>query len=87
MSCNGYHLPPEAQTLSFNASQMNLLLGKVLNRVALCLQIIIPGLTVDKLVAACILVNAYTTYPCLILVIQVQLPAAIAAPRPCQCPQ
>ncbi|CAK0784981.1 hypothetical protein CVIRNUC_008186 [Coccomyxa viridis] len=32
--------------------------------------IIIPGLTVDKLVAACILVNAYTTYPCLILVIQ-----------------
>ncbi|CAL5228951.1 g12183 [Coccomyxa viridis] len=32
--------------------------------------IIFPGLTVDKLVSACILVNAYTTYPCLILVIQ-----------------
>ena len=66
---------------------MSLLLGKVLNWVALCLQIIIPGLTVDKLVAACILVNAYTTYPCLILVIQVQLHAAITAPRPCQYPK
>ncbi|EIE27286.1 hypothetical protein COCSUDRAFT_45803 [Coccomyxa subellipsoidea C-169] len=32
--------------------------------------ILIPGFTVDKLVALCILVNAYTTYPCLILVIQ-----------------
>ena len=36
-------------------------------------QIVIPGLTVDKLVSACILVNAYTTYPCLILVIQVSI--------------
>lgn len=36
-------------------------------------QIVIPGLTVDKLVSACILVNAYTTYPCLILVIQVSV--------------
>ena len=35
------------------------------------MQILIPGFTVDKLVALCILVNAYTTYPCLILVIQV----------------
>lgn len=35
------------------------------------MQIVIPGLTVEKLVSACILVNAYTTYPCLILVIQV----------------
>ena len=38
------------------------------------MQIIFPGLTVDKLVSACILVNAYTTYPCLILVIQVTFP-------------
>ncbi|CAL8462945.1 g2479 [Coccomyxa elongata] len=32
--------------------------------------VLLPGFTVDKLVALCILVNAYTTYPCLILVIQ-----------------
>lgn len=36
-----------------------------------CVQVLLPGFTVDKLVALCILVNAYTTYPCLILVIQV----------------
>ena len=63
---------------------MRLLLGEMLDWIALCLQIVIPGLTVDKLVAACILVNAYTTYPCLILVIQVRLNAAIAATCPCQ---
>ena len=39
----------------------------------LCVQILIPGFTVDKLVSLCILVNAYTTYPCLVLVIQARL--------------
>ena len=38
---------------------------------AVCMQILIPGLTVDKLVAACILMNAWSTYPCLILVVSV----------------
>ena len=35
-----------------------------------CAQLLVPGLTVDKVVVLCILVNAYTTYPCLVLVIQ-----------------
>ena len=35
-----------------------------------------PGLTVDKVVVLCILVNAYTTYPCLVLVIQARTRAA-----------
>ncbi|KAK9786278.1 hypothetical protein WJX73_008874 [Symbiochloris irregularis] len=32
--------------------------------------LLIPGVTVDRIVAACVLVNVYTTYPCLVLVIQ-----------------
>lgn len=35
--------------------------------------IVIPGFTVDKLVSAFILCNAFTTYPNLLLVIQVSL--------------
>ncbi|KAK9806857.1 hypothetical protein WJX72_005136 [[Myrmecia] bisecta] len=31
---------------------------------------LLPGVTVDRVVTACILVNAYTTYPSLVLVIQ-----------------
>ena len=34
------------------------------------MQLLVRGLTVDKVVVVCILVNAYTTYPCLVLVIQ-----------------
>ena len=33
--------------------------------------LIVPGLTVDKLVALSILMNAYSTYPSLVLVMQV----------------
>lgn len=33
--------------------------------------LLLPGVTVDRIVAGCVLINAYTTYPCLILVIQV----------------
>lgn len=33
--------------------------------------LLLPGLTVDKLVAACVLLNAYSTYPSLVLVMQV----------------
>ena len=33
--------------------------------------LLIPGFTIDKLVSACILVNVFTTYPNLLLVIQV----------------
>ena len=36
--------------------------------------LLLNGVTVDRVVAASVLVNAYTTYPCLILVIQVGLP-------------
>ena len=39
-----------------------------------CAQLLVPGLTVDKVVVLCILVNAYTTYPCLVLVIQARDP-------------
>ena len=39
------------------------------------LQVLFRGLTVDHLVSTCILVNAYTTYPCLVLVIQVLQPS------------
>lgn len=35
--------------------------------------ILLPGLTVDRLVSACILVNACTTYPNLVMVIQVRI--------------
>lgn len=51
-------------------------------RASVCLQILIPGLTVDKLVSACILVNAYTTYPCLILVIQVSTVCRYSSEHP-----
>lgn len=34
--------------------------------------LLIPGLTLDRLVSACILVNALTTYPSLLMVIQVR---------------
>ena len=33
--------------------------------------LLLPGLTVDKLVAVCVLLNAYSTYPSLVLVMQV----------------
>ena len=42
-----------------------------------CAQLLVPGLTVDKVVVLCILVNAYTTYPCLVLVIQARAPASL----------
>ena len=42
-----------------------------------CAQLLVPGLTVDKVVVLCILVNAYTTYPCLVLVIQARAPAGL----------
>lgn len=32
---------------------------------------LLPGLTADKLVALCIMLNAYSTYPSLVLVMQV----------------
>ncbi len=35
--------------------------------------ILLPGLTMERLVSACILVNACTTYPNLVMVIQVPL--------------
>ena len=35
--------------------------------------ILVPGVTVDRIVAACVLVNVVTTYPSLVLVIQVKL--------------
>ena len=41
-------------------------------------QLLVPGLTVDKVVVLCILVNAYTTYPCLVLVIQARARAGIS---------
>ena len=34
--------------------------------------LLLPGLTADKLVALCILLNAYSTYPSLVLVMQVR---------------
>ena len=37
--------------------------------------LLIKGITVDRIVAASVLVNAYTTYPCLVLVIQACQPA------------
>ncbi|KAK9825697.1 hypothetical protein WJX81_006348 [Elliptochloris bilobata] len=40
--------------------------------------LLVRGLTVDKVVVLCILVNAYTTYPCLVLVIQDMLWAVLA---------
>lgn len=42
-------------------------------------QLLVHGLTVDKIVVLCILVNAYTTYPCLVLVIQARAPPAGSA--------
>ena len=43
----------------------------------MCAQLLVPGLTVDKVVVLCILVNAYTTYPCLVLVIQARARAGL----------
>lgn len=40
--------------------------------------LLLPGLTIDRIVAFCILLKAYTTYPCLVMVLQVLL----AAPPP-----
>jgi hypothetical protein len=48
----------------------------------------VRGLTVDKIVVVCILVNAYTTYPCLVLVIQARAPGRLgaqAAVKGCGC--
>eukprot|EP00884_Botryococcus_braunii_P012581 jgi/Botrbrau1/21323/Bobra.0184s0033.1 len=33
--------------------------------------LLVPGVTIDRIVALCILLKAYTTYPCLVMVLQV----------------
>ena len=44
--------------------------------------VLLPAFTADKLVEACILVNAFTTYPLILLVIQVRDPRSMKASLP-----
>ena len=43
--------------------------------------VLLPAFTADKLVEACILINAFTTYPLILLVIQVRGPISSAQLR------
>ena len=66
---DSYHFSLESAAADGESLKLSVTNG--FSHQAASMQILFRGLTVDHLVSTCILVNAYTTYPCLVLVIQV----------------